>query len=157
MREVSSRLFVSSEADCFREPRDGWAVVHACKNPCHARAVGYRGSLSSYHPEYLLRRDGQHLYMNLIDPEAPLFMEDSFSGFRSFASEHYTAGTDLLIHCNQGGSRAPSLALLFLAKEIGEIPDESYRAARRAYTELDPLYAPGAGIQTYFRDNWAVI
>lgn len=157
MREVSSRLFVGSEEDCFRDLRDNWAVVHACKNPCHARAVGYRGSLASDHPEYLLRRDGRHLYMNLIDPEAPLFKEESFSGFRSFASDHYTAGSDLLIHCNQGESRAPSLALLFLAKEICEIPDESYRAARRAYEELDPLYAPGLGIQKYFRDNWAVL
>lgn len=157
MREVSSRVFVGSEEDCFREPRDDRAVVHACKNPCHARTVGYRGSLSSDHPNYLLLREGRHLYMNLIDPEAPLFMRKSFTGFRSFASEHYSAGTDLLIHCNQGGSRAPSLALLFLAKEIGEIPDESYRAARRTYEELDPLYAPGAGIQTYFRDHWAVI
>lgn len=157
MREVGSGLFVGTEQDCFRDPRDDWAVVHACKHPCHARAVGYRGSLSSNHPDYLLRQEDRHLYMNLIDPEAPLFMEESFIGFRSFASEYDTADTKILIHCNQGRSRAPSLALLFLAKERGDIPDGSYEAAGRAYENLDPSYAPGTGIQKFFRDNWAVI
>lgn len=155
MREVGDRLFVGTEHDCFRESRDDWAVVHACKNPCHTQAVGYRGSLSSDHPNYLLLRDGRHLYMNLIDPEAPLFMEESFTGFRTFASEHRSSEKNILIHCNQGLSRAPSLALLFLAKEVGEIPADSYQDARRAYEELDPRYAPGEGIQKFLRDRWA--
>lgn len=154
MREVGAGLFVGTEQDCFRESRDGWAVVHACKNPCHAQAVGYRGSLPSDHQHYLLLRKDRHLFMNLIDPEAPLFMKESFTGFRSFASEHSGAGTNILIHCNQGLSRAPSLALLFLARDVGEIPDGSYRAARRAYEEMDPAYDPGEGIQNYLRDNW---
>lgn len=154
MREVSSGLFIGTEQDCFRDSRDGWAVVHACKNPCHARAVGYRGSLSSDHPDYLFRREGQRLYMNLIDPEAPLFMEESFTGFRSFVFENRGAGANILIHCNQGRSRAPSLALLFLAKDMGEIADGTYRAARREYEAIDPAYDPGEGIQKYLRDNW---
>lgn len=154
MREVSSGLFVGTEHDCFRESRDDWSVVHACKNPCHVQAVCYRGSLPSDHPHYLLLEEDRHLYMNLIDPAVPLFKKESFTGFRSFASEHRGAGLNVLIHCNKGLSRAPSLALLFLAKDLGGIPAESYRAARRGYEEIDPSYTPGLGIQKYLRDNW---
>jgi hypothetical protein len=52
MIEVYDRLFVGTERDCFHK-RDGWAVVHACKHPCHVNAVGYSGSLSNTHTNYL--------------------------------------------------------------------------------------------------------
>lgn len=81
-----------------------------------------------------------------------MFMRESFEGFRTFASRH--DGAKLLIHCNQGQSRAPSLALLHLAKDRGRITDESYDAARTEYEDMDPSYSPGSGIAQYLRENW---
>lgn len=154
MREVHDRLHVGAERSCFHN-RDGWAVVHACKDPCHRRAVGYSGrSLGEDHPHYLILEDGPNLYMNLIDPPVPLFKPKSFRAFLDFATRRYAAGDQLLIHCNEGRSRAPSLALLFLAKELGELPDGSFRAARAAYGNQDPAYAPNRGIRTYLSENW---
>lgn len=155
MREIVGGLHVGTDRDCFRDQRDGWAVVHACKHPCHVEAVGYRGSLPSDHPNYLLLEDDGHLYMNLIDPERPLFRTDSFRGFRDFATRHREDGSELLIHCNQGRSRAPSLALLFLAKDLERLTSDSFDAARREYLGLDPDYLPGSGIQTFLQDNWS--
>lgn len=155
MREVADGIHVGTEADCFREQRDGWAVVHACKHPCHVAAVGYHDSLPSDHPDYLLREEDGHLYMNLIDPERPLFQAESFLGFRDFACRYRDDGSELLIHCNQGRSRAPSLALLFLAKDRDRLTSNSFKAARREYRKLDSHYAPGAGIQTFLRNNWS--
>lgn len=154
MREVHDRLHVASDDACVHD-RDGWSVVHACKDPCHRRAVGYSGrSLDQSHPHYLVLEDGPNLYMNLIDPERPLFMPESFHEFLDFAARRYEAGDQVLIHCNQGFSRAPSLALLLLAKELDELPAGSYAETRRAYEERDPLYRPGAGIRTYLSRNW---
>lgn len=153
MRKVHERLFVGAELDCFHRG-EGWATVHACKSPCHQRAVGYRKSLSSSHPNYLVLEEAPNLYLNMIDPPVPLFMPPLFSEFLRFASAQWNGGKHVLIHCNQGESRAPSLALLFLAKVLGVLPVESFDSAREAYLALDPEYSPGHGIQTYLREHW---
>ena len=120
MQEVFERVWVGSDTSC-RAGGGEWAVVHACKSPCHQRAVGYQGSLVSSHANYLVLNRGRDLYLNLIDPPKPLFMPASFIAFLGFADAEWTAGRKLLIHCNLGESRAPSLALLFLAKRLSEV------------------------------------
>ena len=153
MREVYERLFVGTEYDC-RVGDEEWAVVHACKSPCHQRAVGYRGSLPSNHSNYLVLERENELFLNIIDPPKPLFMPPLFTSFLDFAARHWDNGANLLIHCNQGESRAPSLALLFLAKHIHEIAHDSFENAKEGYSKIDPFYQPGLGIQIYLNQSW---
>jgi hypothetical protein len=153
MIEVHDRLFVGTERDCFHK-RDGWAVVHACRHPCHVNAVGYCGSLSNTHPNYLSMERGPNLYLNIVDPPKPLFFPKTFVDFMSFARKHYSEGKNLLIHCNQGESRAPSLALLFMSKELRVISYKSYKEARKEFVEKYQGYRPGMGISRYFTEHW---
>jgi hypothetical protein len=153
MKTIFERLYVGDETSCRSGTADT-AVVHACKSPCHQRAVGYTGSLASSHPNYLILRTGNDLFLNLIDPPVPLFKLLSFTAFMEFAKEKYSAGASLLIHCNQGGSRSPSLALLFLAKHLKAISQESFPVARADFLGLYPSYRPGAGISRFLQDNW---
>lgn len=154
MQEVYKRVFVTDATSCV-PGSDDVAVVHACKSPCHQRAVGYTGKLPSSHPNYLVLEQGSDLYLNIIDPPVPLFMPALFSSFLDFAKKHWDDGKKLVIHCNQGESRAPSLALLFLARSLAVIDDSSYSSARGEFQKLYPRYLPGKGIQTYFTQNWA--
>jgi len=154
MQEVHERVFVADANSCTRGTGEV-AVVHACKNPCHQRAVGYNGSLQNSHPNYLVLETEFDLYLNIIDPPKPLFMPPLFSRFVVFAQKHWDDGKKLIIHCNQGESRAPSLALLFLAKGLGVIDNSSYESACRQFQDLYPRYQPGKGIQTYFAKNWS--
>ena len=153
MKEVYERLFIGSESECFNH-REGWAVVHACKSPCHQRAVGYRGSLKPTHPNYLFLERGNNLFLNIIDPPGPLFKKKTFTKFLQFSRQHWKEGKNVLIHCNLASSRAPSLALLFLAKEIGSISNESYDKAKIDFMKIYPAYSPGRGIQIYLRNHW---
>lgn len=153
MISVQDGLFVGNERDCRRGGSD-WAVIHACKHPCHVAAVGYSGSLASGHPNYLVFADRDDLFLNMIDPSAPLFKLELFSACLSFASRKTEEGKSLLIHCNQGESRAPSLALLFLAKVKLAISNDSYASARTDFELLFRNYRPGRGIQTYLATNW---
>jgi hypothetical protein len=152
MREIRERLYIGSDADC-RQGKNQWAVVHACKT-CHQKAVGYTGSLSSKHPLYLTYETPNDLYLNIIDPPGPLFLPELFTTFLNFAKRNWKDEKNLLIHCNQGGSRAPSLAMLFLAKNINDISNKSFLTARAEFVKLFPLYNPGRGIQDYLRANW---
>ncbi|MHB1798537.1 MAG: hypothetical protein ACYCUI_09570 [Vulcanimicrobiaceae bacterium] len=153
MQEVYERVWVADDQFC-RNGEGEWAVVHACKVPCHQRAVGYRGSLPSTHPNYLALSNSQNLFLNIIDPPKPLFMPASFDVFLSFADREWLVGRKLLIHCNQGESRAPSLALLFLAKRRSALSNSSYSAARLEFERLYPAYNPSLGIQAYLTGNW---
>lgn len=154
MIKVQERVYVGNETDC-RVGDDEWAVVHACKSPCHQRAVGYRGSLPQDHPHYLVFQQGTDLYLNLVDPQVPLFMAQSFTSFLAFARVQLNEGRKILIHCNQGESRAPSLALLLLAKLVCSISNDSYKAARADFEALFTGYYPGMGIQKYLADHWS--
>jgi len=158
MIELHPRLFVGDQSTCLQR-FEGFAVVHAYKSPCHQRAVGYRQALPHDDPYYLALETEYDLYLNLIDPPTPLFQVDSFRHFRDFAESRYLhAHQALLIHCNQGESRAPSLAMLFLAKDLHVLPDDSYQAAVEAFAPLAatlPRYAPGLGIQTFLAEHWS--
>lgn len=156
MVSIHNRLFIGAVDDC-RAGTEQLAVIHACKSPCHQQAVGYRGSLAASHPNYLVLQREYDLYLNIIDPPVPLFKAETFERFLAFSRSKYDAGASLLIHCNQGESRAPSLALLFLAKHTGVLPRSSYADARQEFERLFPAYQPGSGIQQFLARNWSEI
>lgn len=144
---------MGTELECM-ENKEGWAIIHACKSPCHQRAVGYRGSLPQSHPNYLVLKKENDLYLNMIDPPQPLFMMPLFTEFLKFTMRNWKTGKTVFIHCNKGESRAPSLALLFLAKGLKSIRAKSYEEAKEDFMKIYPHYMPGAGIQIYLRNNW---
>lgn len=152
MIKVSEKLSFSDIAGCSHDADGDMAIVHACKEPCHRHAAGYTArSLPSGHADYLAVERGRHLYLNMIDPPVPLFQRESFARFFDF-TDRQIAARRVHIHCNQGRSRAPSLALLYMAKR-GMIAEESYEAARAAFAEKFP-YEPGAGIAAFLEENW---
>ena len=118
---INERLSFGNESACTHITDGTIAVVHACKEPCHRSSVGYSTrTIPSNHPNYLVLERGHHLYLNLIDPPQPLFMMPSFEAFLKFV-DHEIVDRPVLIHCNQGESRAPSLTLLYMAKRLGPV------------------------------------
>lgn len=154
--EVHPNLFVGSDANCFFMQRDDWAVVHACKSPCHQRALDYRRSLSSSHPNYLFFEKGNHLFLNIIDPYRPLFKLPLFTKSLEFIEKHISR-RKVLIHCNEGYSRSPSLALLYLAKRVKTIDGTSFDSASQDFRKLFPHYRPKSGIVIYLKAKWKEI
>ena len=155
MQEVHEDFFVGAERGCPTKSTDeDWAVVHACKHPCHQNAVG--GQVSQNHPNYLVLEDRDDLYLNIVDmnrKQKHEFMEPMVSATLDFVDQHISS-KQVLIHCNQGQSRSPSLALLYLAKRAKEIPNESYRQASNEFRELYPQFNPAQGIHLYLQDYW---
>jgi hypothetical protein len=158
MIQVHPNLHVGSLHNCSRFPGP---IIHACKEPCHRKAVGYNGKLPTDHPSYLSLRKPGNLYLNIIDPPTPLFHLSLFLEALAFIDEHIREednewrrlDSGLLIHCNQGQSRAPSIALLWLATRT-EMPNASFDQAAYAYKLLDPNYNPGTGIRLFLETDW---
>ena len=156
LRSIHPRLWVGGQDGCC-EGSPECAVVHACKTPCHQRAIGYAKSLPREHPNYLARADAHDLWLNLIDPPVPLFQLESFQQFFAFAAPRYDAGQALRIHCNQGESRSASLALLLLSRHLQVLSQHSYAEALAGYVALDPASRPGRGLAQFLEANWHLL
>lgn len=98
-----------------------------------------------------------NLYLNLIDGPARYLSTPPFEAFLSFAGRHWSQGCGLLIHCNQGISRGPSLAMLFLARHSTLLPSGSYDEACAVFSRLLPGYSPGDGIRSFLREQWETL
>lgn len=152
--QIIPGLYVGDKHSCAFNS-EGWAVIHACKSH-HQIALGYKGSLDSSHPSYLTHQTNNHLYLNLIDPDKPLFQLEPFvKGLKFLLKWFKEKKLPTLVHCDQGESRAPSLVLLYLAL-TKQIPNGGYSFAKKPFEELYPKYKPGNGIQIWLSDpaNW---
>jgi hypothetical protein len=139
----------------------GWSIVHACKEPYHRQALGYtsRGAPQG-HPEYFIayRDNGHRLILNMVDTSNPAFFnkEAMIDPALDFLAQAYSNGRQLFIHCNQGESRGPSIALLFLAHRLHVIPNDTLDVSEEAFRVRYPLYNPGTGIRGHMAQYWEV-
>ncbi|MBN2006406.1 MAG: dual specificity protein phosphatase family protein [Anaerolineae bacterium] len=158
MIEVYPNLFVGTQTDYEDDVahRTGWAVVHACKEPFHRRALGYKGrSVAKDHPEYLVARRGDELSLNIIDADDPAyFAPEMINAALDFIDESLDAGKRVLLHCNLGESRSPSIALFYLAMRRKALPTTSLEAAEVEFRKLYPKYLPKPGIRGYLLQHW---
>ena len=159
MIKIHDNLFIGNDSDCFYDNKEDWVVVHACKHPCHQRAVGYRGNLNKNHPNYLILEEEKHLYLNMVDMNTMLsheYTEPIVKAALNFIERNINS-KNVLIHCNLGRSRSPALAMLFLAKRKNILPKDSYKEAKREFMKLFPNYVPGIGIDSYLSKYWDVL
>lgn len=131
-------------------------TIHACKHPCHQQAVNYQGHLNKGHPEYLIAVRSDDLYLNMVDMDRleHEFIDPILKAALDFIDQHSSKGGKITIHCNQGISRAPSIAMLYLAKREKSLPGESFDEAVEAFRVSYPRYEPGRGISDYLRGHW---
>ena len=123
----------------------GWEgpVIHACKHPCWSRF---------HEPRFFIITGDDDLWLDMVDARDPEYF--SVSMFRA-ALSFIGARPDqnVLIHCNKGLSRAPSIALLWEARN-GRLPNGSYAEARREW-ERTRDYLPGSGISAFLEQHWS--
>ena len=153
MLEIYKNIFIGDDNDC-RLAADNFAIIHACKT-CHQSGVGYHGNLSSSHPNYLIKEYDIHLYLNMVDMEQellPKFTHPIIQTAMNFIQSNID-NKKILIHCNQGFSRSPSIGLLYLAIK-NFLPNIDFNSARNEFENIYPNYQPGRGIALYMQNNW---
>ena len=157
MIEISNRVFVGNDDD-YRygwSHERNWSFVHAAKDPWHREFVGYKGrSAPKESDEYYYAIRNKEIALNIIDVENPdWFNMDMIKMAIGFTIKHHGLGYNVLIHCNHGESRSPSLGLLYLAT-IGEIPNETFNSAETAFIGKYKHYNPKAGIRKHLQMHW---
>ena len=158
MVEVYPNLFIGSKSDYEHRVRHKpkWHVVHACKDPYHRQLLGYRGrGAPKNHPEYLIAERGNRLFLNLVDADDPTYIpKQIIDACLQFIDKVLKSEGRVLVHCNQGESRSPSLGLLYLAVHTDAIPRTSLVEAETEFRRLYPAYSPKGGIRGFLLNHW---
>ncbi len=147
---------VKSEMELLSCMPEGWAVVHACKEPFHRMALQYVGrGCPKEHPDYLYsERMGNRLAMNIVDaPKAEFFAIEMIDKAVCFIDDSLKKGLNVLIHCNEGKSRSASISLLYLIKK-GIIAGDTFEDCEAEFMKLYPDYNPGEGMRGFCKLNW---
>lgn len=140
-----------------------WFVISAAKEPWHRRAVGYEGrGAPKDSPEYLIAerpKDGptSHLILNLVDAADPAYIpaaivDKALETLDRVLLEPNTR--KVLLHCNQGLSRSPTLALLWLGSVDARFVDLDFDDAVKLFKTLYPSFDPAGGMAGYAREHW---
>jgi hypothetical protein len=156
MIEVHPQLFVGNEIDAsVALAGDGWYIIHACKEPYHRQALGYSGRAApKTHPEYLIaRRDGR-LILNLVDAPDPAYISKEIMDAAIEVIAENISHRKVLVHCNQGMSRSPTIALLYLLKHTNLLKTDNLVNVYKTFMELYPTYQPAAGVAGFVEQNW---
>lgn len=153
MIQVYKDIFVGDDQS-FEKVKDknDWAIVRACKegNGGHRDVLEYKTQGAPRDKNYLFTERERLLSLNLIDTHDPDFVPDELvDKALKFIKDELAKDKKVLIACNQGQSRAPSLALLYLYSE-GKLP-QHYSQAIRIFRKLYPKYDPSAGLHIFTR------
>lgn len=152
--QIVPDVYIGTVVACKLHKNDYPFIVHACKYPCHVQAVG--ATPTPTHPDYLFKyfEDDTHLSINIVDAHnRKYFSTELFARALSHMDDASLLGKKVLVHCNEGLSRAATIGLLYLATR-GVITDRTPTEARNAYYEVFPDYTPGVGIWDFLTENW---
>ena len=155
MIEIYKNVFVGNSNDYeWNKYESDFYFIQACKEPYHRQALGYIGrAISNTHPEYLFAYRDNRLILNIVDTDSDKYFSNIlFEKSIEFLDENLKDKNKILIHCNQGLSRSPSIGLLYLAVK-NKISNKSFWDAEKDFVELYPDYEP-KGIKGYLIKNW---
>lgn len=130
---------------------ENFSFVNCAKSPYHREAVGYKSNgCPKDHPEYLYAVRGNRFIMNWVDGDDPKYISDKMiDAALTFMESAIELGNEIVVNCNQGLSRSPSLVLLYLVKH-SKITGNYIEIINR-FKELYNKYTPGCGCEEYCR------
>lgn len=156
MIEVSPNLFVGSQDDLPEAETQEFYIIHAAKEPWHRKTLGYAPGKAApkSDPRYLVSVADDGIALNLIDAADVAYIPHELVNTALRLTHEKLVEFKVLIHCNQGKSRAPSIALLYLARYTNALSGD-YGQAMHDFKRLYPDYAPAQGMADFVRLNWA--
>lgn len=157
MVEIGNNLYMGDLMDYRNIAEQDYAFVHATQT-IHYQVMGWNRTFNKPlkdHPNYILWEKDNRLSLNWVDGGAYLY---DWSGPQTFIRaldfiDKWIADKRVLIHCDQGLSRSPTMGLLYLAKRSGTLPGNSYAVASEEFRKIFPNYSPG-GIGEYVSTHW---
>ncbi len=156
MKEIIHNLYIGSQDDYEQivKYEVGWRVIHACKEPYHRNALGYKKQgAPKESPEYFFAYRNFDLILNLVDVPNPQYIPKQIIDEAIGFIDKYIGESKVLVHCNQGQSRSAVIGLLYLHHK-GVISEKDFYQAEKEYLNYYPWYEPGNGMRMFAAENW---
>lgn len=156
MEQIIDNLYVGSDEDVTAAKEKGFSRLACCKEgeDGHRHMLGYTEQGAPKGKDYLFARRGKWMALNLIDVDQYTMIPDEvIDAGLAFIAEQLDEGNKILVHCNAGMSRGPSMALMYLRK-VGQYPNISFARGMHMFKALYPKYSPGLGMEHHVRSRW---
>ena len=93
------------------------SALLCAKNPYHKEIVGYERNCEKNNPEYLVayRPEENIMALNMVDANSPEYFSDEMvlAGL-DFIHCELATGNDVVVVCNKGESRSPTMCLMYM-------------------------------------------
>lgn len=159
MIKVHENLYVGDDSDFERlHERSGWSFLRCCKfGPgSHKELLGYETQAAPEGKNQFVVRKGNIMALNLLDLHDPNFVPtEAIQTGLDFIQKELAAGNKVLVACNHGVSRGPTVALMFM-RTLGEFP-YGFMQSERIFRGIYHPYNPGIGINQFARQQWAFL
>ena len=140
------KIFVGNQYE-ISKLSDDFNIVHAAKEPFHKELVGYNGKKCP--PDKYFYKDEKQASLCIIDFPSSFqwdyFPENMLKLTMEFIDTSLKDCKKVYIHCNQGMSRAPSIAFMYLVSR-GLIREGDLEGDLNYFLEIYPSYRPANGI-----------
>jgi protein-tyrosine phosphatase len=158
MEKVLNGMWVGGDTDYNKlKNRPEFSFLRCCKDGPggHKETVGYNTRSAPKGPEYLAAVRGHRMALNYIDNDDPNYIPEEMikKGLR-FIDAQLASGRKILVACNAGHSRGPTMAMLYM-RSIGELP-YNFVQAQRIFHGLYSHYDPDIGVHTFARQHWGM-
>jgi hypothetical protein len=157
MKQISPNVYVGDDAD-YEKVKDNkdWAFVRCCKfGPGgHKDILGYDTQASPEGKNKYWVRRSNILALNLLDLDDPNFVPtEAIQVALDFIRDNVDE-KKVLIACNAGHSRGPTLGLMWL-RTLGRMPYSFIHSSKIYRNEIYPNYDPSPGIEQFARMHWS--
>src|SRR5574344_103384 len=105
MKEIIHNLYIGSQEDYEQVVKYevGWRIIHACKEPYHRNALGYKGQgAPKESPEYFFAYRDSNLMLKLVDVPNPHYIPKQIIDDALEFIDKHICESKILVHCNQG-------------------------------------------------------
>lgn len=153
MFKVSDNLFIGNDLDFKTASKQGgYSFVHCAKYP-------YWNDLPKTGEEIgaNIAHRHQELFLNMVDSdESHYFSMPLFEYAFLFIDSELGKGRKVLVHCNKGVSRSPSVVMAYMARK-GELTTETHLKCKKEFLKKYRYYAPSSGVAFFMLLNWKKI
>ncbi len=147
MKDVYENIYVGSKEDLIKTNEDDFAFVHATKSM-------FKGNKNE-----VLIEEENHLYINWVDSADMKYFDFENNGVKIFIKildfiDKWIKVKKVFIHCDEGISRSPTIAMIYMSKRLKVINNKDHVYAEHEFQKIYENYWAGKGISDFVFKNW---
>ncbi|MDE2025157.1 MAG: dual specificity protein phosphatase family protein [Patescibacteria group bacterium] len=160
MIEIAPRIFIAKEKEIANLTPAEYSLVSLASTYHYQMHGKKKGEFAKDDPCYIMCSHGnQILSLNWVDGAKHLYDwegkgVENMKKILTWIEYQLDHNRKVIIMCNQGLSRSPTIALLYMAKVLKSLNNNSFASAAKDFKELYPEYAPG-GIGDFVNEHWS--